>query len=495
MEITNAQIKILKVKAIKLVNQGKTDKASMIYEDLIRNGIESALIYSNLASLKRYKNKKQAIELLKRSIILEPEYCSAYYNLANIYIDLEQHNKAIVCLKQAITIDNKFIAAYMNLGMIYLLANDLYTAIENFNRIIQIDSNNYDAYINLGNAYKGLGELDKAIGLYEKVMKFNPQKLEAFVNYSLTQLLKGNYLLGWKYFDLRSQGKQPIKPHVMPIIKHYESKTLLNRSRLLVVSEQGLGDTLQFMRYIKFLKEKKFKVTFCAQRCLHKLIRSSNIDKKPIDIEEAKLITKGEWISLLSLPSYLGVTPQKPLMYQPYIKANPKLIEKWNNLLNQEKRPIIGINWQGNPNVEKSTLKGRSFQLEKFAKIIDKNNITLLSLQKGYGLEQMSTCSFSNRFINEQDKINEIIDFDETAAIIANCNLIITSDTCVAHLAGGMGKPVWLLIQYIPYWTWGMNKSTTFWYPSMRLFRQKKINDWDEVMERVSKALEHTISF
>ncbi len=163
------------------------------------------------------------------------------------------------------------------------------------------------------------------------------------------------------------------------------------------------------------------------------------------------------------------------------------LNQKWKNILSKEKKPVIGINWQGNPKMEKS-YQGRSLPLEIFSKI-NPGEGRFLSLQKGFGSEQLNDCSFRDKFVDCQDLVSNTWDFLETAAIIENCDLIITSDTSVAHLAGGMGKEVWLLLRDVPYWTWGMEGDTTFWYPSMKLFRQKERHNWQEVMERVSIAI------
>ena len=147
----------------------------------------------------------------------------------------------------------------------------------------------------------------------------------------------------------------------------------------------------------------------------------------------------------------------------------------------------MGINWQGNPSIEKDTLKDRSIPLEMFYSIIKSNNISFLSLQKGFGSEQLDNCSFKDKFVSCQDEINKIWDFNETAAIIENCDLIITSDTAIAHLAGGLGKKTFLLLQNIPDWRWGLKGEKTFWYPSVKLFRQESINNnWVEVVNKIS---------
>ena len=155
-------------------------------------------------------------------------------------------------------------------------------------------------------------------------------------------------------------------------------------------------------------------------------------------------------------------------------------------LILKENKLIIGINWQGNKEMERTGYKGRSITLEYFSKLVNKNSVRFISLQKGFGSEQLANCSFQEQFVACQEAINSTWDFMENAAIIKNCDLVITCDTSIAHLAGGMGKKVWLLLKNIPYWTWGINSKRTFWYPSMRLFRQKERQTWQNVMEDVS---------
>ena len=128
--------------------------------------------------------------------------------------------------------------------------------------------------------------------------------------------------------------------------------------------------------------------------------------------------------------------------------------------------------------------------MKTFAPIIENIDASFLSLQKGFGFEQLTDCRFLDRFVDCQEEINQTWDFVENAAIIMNCDLIITTDTCVAHLAGGLGQPTWLLLHKVPDWRWGMEGKTTFWYPSMRLFRQRERGNWQEVMDRVAMALE-----
>ena len=257
----------------------------------------------------------------------------------------------------------------------------------------------------------------------------------------------------------------------------------------MVVSEQGLGDTIQFMRFILYLRRKGFSISFCAQNKLLDLIKSSGIIAEPLDPSQIHKIKKGNWIPLLSLPRLINVSPDNPLISEPYVKSNQKLTKKWKNILSDEKLPIIGINWQGNPDAEKTSLRGRSMPLELFSKIARNHSCKFLSLQKGFGTEQLENCSFKDKFVSCQEQINKTWNFIETTSIIDNCFMIITTDTYVAHLAGALGKPTWCLLHSEPDWRWGKTGEETFWYPSLKLFRQKSPLNWTEVIDAINIKL------
>ena len=266
----------------------------------------------------------------------------------------------------------------------------------------------------------------------------------------------------------------------------------------MLVSElgQGLGDTLQFIRYALYLKNTGLPVSLYVQTKLHGLIRASGITTRIYSPEQANQLTTGKWLPLCSLPGHLQVRPDHPVIDAPYIKAPEQRVDHWQQKLAAEQRPIIGINWSGLLRVALSGKKEdwRSLPLESFTPLVKKTTVTLLSLQKGDGAEQLADCSFRHRFVGCQEEINRTWDFVETAAIIANCDLIITSATAVAHLAAGMGHPTWLLLTKVPEWRWGIAGDTSFWYPSMRLFRQRERGNWAEVMDRVATVLETLVS-
>ena len=507
------------------MNQGKLQEAETIYRDLIAAGMNSHLVYGNLAAICGMQGKlNELIDLLKKALELKPNYQIAHNNLGlalkdqgdltaaiasfNTALELNPNDPiahynlgialkaqgdlsaAIISYNKALSLKPNYPEAHYNLGNALKDQGDLTAAIASYNKTIELNPNDPLAHNNLGAALEQQGDITAAVASYNKAIELNPNDPDAHGNLAHTLLLLGDYKKGWEEYEWRStKKKNPSLPHSNPSCARFVDVKLNINNQLLLVSEQGLGDTLQFMRYALELKRQGIAVSLCAEPKLHSLIKASGIVSSPLTPEQANKITAGNWLPLLSLPRHLEVSPEKPIINEPYIKTTDTLLKKWGSILSREQRPIIGINWQGNPKVETQSFKGRSLNLETFNSITENHHASLISLQKGFGSEQLDTCSFKNRFVSCQDQVNDTWDFLETAAIIANCDLVITSDTSVAHLAGGMGKTAWLLLKKIPDWRWGLEGERTFWYPSIRLFRQKEHGNWDEVMTRLAKEL------
>ena len=466
---------------------GQLNEAESLTRKAIKINPNFEDAYYNLGNLLKDLGKLQEAELLLRKAIkIKPNYSEAYSNLGLILQDLGKLKEAELSLREAIKIKPYIAAVHYNLGNVLKELGKLQEAELFYRKAIDIKPDLAVAYSNLGNVLKELGKLQEAELFLRKAIKHNPNFAQAFFNLSIIELLKGDYKNGLENYEFRFKTNQPPFIHGKTKIERTNSQKPQKGEMLLVVAEQGLGDTLQFMRYIPYLRNQGLKISFCAQEKLHSLIKSSGIDQNPFATAEAREVSEGKWIPLLSLPRYLGINPKNPIISEPYIFSTNKLKNKWENILSQERGPIIAINWKGNPNAEKIYHIGRSLSLETFSGLARNNNFKFLSLQKGFGSEQLDYCSFKNKFVGCQTKIDATWDFLETAAIIYNCDLIITCDTSIAHLAGGMGKTTWTLLKNSPDWRWGIESESTFWYPSMRLFRQKERNNWQEVMERVS---------
>jgi tetratricopeptide (TPR) repeat protein len=375
------------------------------------------------------------------------------------------------------------------LGCALLAQGDVEAAVAALERALALRPEFPEAHLDLGNARQAQGLLPAAMACFRAAERQRPAYAEARLNLALAQLLSGDYAAGLENYEWRFRTHGSALLVAVPELEPWRGEPLPAGESLLLVAEQGLGDTLQFMRYALPLRERGLAVRLCAPARLHGLIRASGIDPDPLTAERIGSLRSGRWLPLLSLPGQLGVRPDRPLRSEPYLRTDPILREKWRGILAGEGQPVIGLHWQGNPAQEHNHGRGRSLPLEAFAPLAGIEGIRLLSLQKGSGSEQLAACSFRDRFVSCQPAVDEIWDFEETAAIVAACDLVITSDSALAHLAGGLGHPTWLLLKDVPEWRWGLEGETSFWYPSLRLFRQRQRGDWAAVLARVADEL------
>ena len=473
------------------ISQGNIEAAIEAYKQSFKLNPNNSAVCSNLGNaLWEQGDLNAAATWLKNAIEICPDNPHPYNTLGIIYGELGNNDAAITSLNKALRLKPNFVMAHSNLGFALMNKGDLKAATDSLQKALKLNPRHTNALYGFGIIYNEQGNHNDAVTWLNKALMIQPDHSQAHNLLSLVYLLLEDYQKGWAEYEYRAKYRNSsAKPHAMPKSKKWDGHPLKQGEKLLIVSEQGLGDTLQFMRYILFLKKQGVNICFCAQTKLHGLIQASGIEQSPLNSKQANVISNMNWIPLLSLPKHLGVTPTNPIINEPYIASTDELVAKWKSLLSAETSPIIGINWQGNAKAEKTSHKGRSLPLETFSTIIEKIPASIISLQKGFGSEQLESCSFRDRFVSCQELINETYDFLETAAIIVNCDLIITSDTCVAHLAGGLNKPTWLLLKAVPDWRWGLNSKSTFWYPSMRLFRQNESGNWPEVMHQVAIEL------
>jgi len=511
--------------ALELLHRGEHQEAEQIYRHLIAAGDNDASTYGNLAALygmtgrpgemrglletalklnpnypdalsnlgnllKQDGQLQEAVDLYRKALALDPTHAGANGNLGNALKDLGQVDEALQYYREALKHNPDHWPAHNNLGLTIKDRGDLEGAIACYERALALNPKSAEVLNNLGVAYADRGELERSKEMYVQALGLNPNYAEAHNNLGHTLLCLGDYSAGWREYGWRWYKKHPTLPHAVPQCERWlEGRVLQAGEQVLVISEQGLGDTLHFMRYVLTLRELGVNARVCAQTKLHGVIRASGIDAEPFTPPRAAEISEGLWIPMMTLPARLGVCPQQPIHTQPYIQAPSELVEKWRQKLSGARRPVIGINWQGNPNQEKSNALGRSFALREFEPLAQAGIGSLLSLQKGHGSEQLASCSFREHFVACQSDIDHTWDFAETSAIVANCDLVISSDTAVAHLAGGMGQPTWVLLKHTPEWRWGNAGDRSFWYPSMRLFRQPQRDDWRSVIKATVSAL------
>ena len=525
-----AQLAALEQQAFQHIQNNQHHEASRIYDVLIRQGSTSHLVYYNAALIKKKKGDlNESIQLLQTSISLKPDHTNshlllghslqlsghlepaiqhyqsalqlnpdlaqAHHNLGLALHAQEQFEKALSCFDRALAIHPNDANALFSRGNTLIEMGRIKEAVQAYEQAAALGSQQPMLFNNLGNAQRELGQLEASMAAFQLALTLDPSLPEAHWNASLTLLLQGNYREGLQEYEWRfRKTTNPTQPHATSPNGTWCDRLNYETQHVVVVTEQGLGDTLQFMRYVPHLISMGLKVDFCAQPNLHGLIKASGIHPCPLTPEQAQQRGEAPWIPLLSLPYHLGVCPEQPQGNGAYISSCDALIETWKRKLAPSGQLLVGINWQGDPHTERlEYMGGRSFALESLAPLATFNNLQFVSLQKGFGSEQLGACSFQDRFVDCQEEISHTWDFLDCAAVMANCDLIVTSDTAVAHLAGGMGKPTWLLLKAVPDWRWGIKGDQTFWYPSMRLFRQRRPGLWDEVIQRVCEQLSEAI--
>jgi len=362
-------------------------------------------------------------------------------------------------------------------------------AIEYFKNAVRADGNFAEAYSNMGIALHARGDHDQALECWQRAIELEPDYAQAHWNRSLVLLLKGRFAEGWKEYEWRRRTSLIASAYPHKLDKpRWDGKPFTGK-RLLVHYEQGLGDNLQFVRYLPMVKPLGGTVIFETLKPLRPLLSNfDGIDElieaspdSPPDVEF------DIYTSLMDLPGIFGTTIDNIPAEVPYLHADPASVERWRERLYGAGLKV-GLVWSGRPTGanEVLSLQYRSCRLEHFLPLADIPDVSLYGLQKGPTAEQAAQLSKQIIACNYGE---EFKDFADTAAAIENLDLVISIDTSVAHLAGAMGKPVWVLLKSDADWRWLLDRDDCPWYPTMRLFRQNKPYDWGEVLGRVADEL------
>ena len=434
------------------------------------------------------KNRiNDSLDLNRRVIELSPNDAEGHYNLGVSLKKLNQFEKAELSYKKAILLNPNFAEAYNNLGNVLKELNKLEKAKVSYKKAILLNPNFAEAYNNLGNALKELGNLNEAEINLKKAITLKNDYNEAFYNLSSVFNLRGDLLKGLKFYEWRLIKEEPTaRPPRTKFI--WDGIKSLKGKKFLVYEEQGLGDIIQFYRYLPLLEEKGAEVTFKVKTRLHKLLKSSN-NKVKLTSDFPKDNNIEFESPLLSIP-YLLKTDVKTIPANiPYLKANSIKVAEWKNKLSTKKFKV-GICWQGSKN---KVDRGRSFSISNFNDISKIPNLELINLYKGEEEKQILDINFEvttfNKSLNEKENA-----FIDTSAIMMNCDLIITSDTVIAHLAGALGCTVWVVLKYVPDWRWMLDRLDSPWYPTTKLYRQNNVDDWVPVFNQIKDDLENIIN-
>ncbi|HEY9836969.1 MAG TPA: tetratricopeptide repeat protein, partial [Vampirovibrionales bacterium] len=415
----------------------------------------------------------------RQVIALDAHHSQAHYHLGNALQELGQVTQAIAHIQEATTLEPSYTEAHNTLGNLFLKAGRITEAMACFQRAIALDSQYIDAQINLGTVFLEQHQITAAIATYHRALKIQPDSAEAHFNLALSLLTAGDFPGGFAEYEWRWRIKgYPALPHFE--VPRWEGSDLTGKT-LLLYGEQGLGDTLQFIRYASLLAQQGIRVVAWVAAPLISVLKTvpgiEGVSSKPEELEPFE-----SWVPLMSLPRILGTTLTTIPATIPYLQPPAS-----RELPIESAGFKIGIVWAGNPK-HKTDYK-RSCSLNIFQPLLTVPGVQFYSLQKGQAGE-----TWQGKNLPIHDLAPYLHDFGDTAAAISQLDLIITVDTSIAHLAGAMGKPTWLLLAYTPDWRWGLEGSDSPWYPSLRLFRQQQPGNWQEVGDRIAETLRQTVA-
>ncbi len=469
---------------------------------------------------------QEAEQLYQQALAAQPNNPNAWCYLGMLRHDQERYSEALAAYGRALELQPNFPIALNNLGNTYRLMRRLDDALAAFDRAIEQKPDYLIAFKNKATTLCWEGRVADALRVYEQAVEFAPDDADVHKHLGIMRLLLGDFAGGWPEYDWRWKTGEIKFPQLD--IPQWDGSSLDGKS-ILLTPEQGLGDTIHFIRYAAWLKEryKNCRVIFHCPKPLRELLAScpgidefvattdnlsvssfprsagerteSDAPRQPTTSFRRSASERQEthapretaidyFAPLLHIPSVLGHTPADFPVNVPYISADEALVRQWREKLAAYPGRKIGLAWRGSPTHQADTM--RSIPLAEFVPLLRLKGVHFFSLQKGKPAEELNTLAGRLDIVDLGSSLDEKTGaFVETAAVMKNLDLVIACDTAIAHVAGALGVPVWVGLCNVPDWRWLASGDTTVWYPSMRLFRQTKVGDWSGVTNRMAAAL------
>ncbi|HVN94411.1 MAG TPA: tetratricopeptide repeat protein [Terracidiphilus sp.] len=503
-----------------LARLGRTKEAEKRYRRALVMRPDFAAAWINLGSLLREEGREAEAEAaLRRAVELRPDLISGWVNLAILERDRRRTEAAEAHLRRALALNPnqvETLVAWCQLraaerdvagarewmrwalarnaefdevvnmhGIVLHLEGRFEEAIEEFERAEELG--NGAAPSNRGNSLMEMGRMREALKAQESAVAMDPASAGAEYNLALTELRLGDWERGWAGYEARWRFREVHRRPRSFKQPRWDGEEL-HGERVLLYAEQGLGDTIQFCRYAALVAARGGFPVLQVQPAAERLMRSLAVVHAGL-AETAMMDAEGLAFDfecpLMSLPAVFGTTVETVPWTGAYLGADEDLVrEKVMQLSSWRPGPRVGMAWAGNPKYKADAV--RSIKLKTLLPLLRAVNANWISLQKGEAAEQIASLPDDVRVL---DGSSNERDLAETAALIATLDLVITTDTCIAHLAGAMGKPVWILLPKLADWRWMEEMERTPWYPTARLFRQRAAGDWADVVERVIAEL------
>jgi len=448
--------------------------------------------YNNRAhALNALMRHEDAVASCDQAIALRSNYPEAYNNRGNALNALGRHADAVASYDKAIAFAPKYAEAYNNRGNALYHLGRAEEATASYELAIAIRPDYAEAYNNRGNALTSLQRCEPALASYDRAIALKPDYAEALFNKSVLLLLMGRFPEGWRLYEWRKIKANPIAARDYPQALWLGDADITGKT-ILLTEEQGLGDTIQFCRYAALVAQRGARVIMEVPPQLTRL--AASLPGVAQVVETGRPLPAFDLhCPLLSLPLAFKTELATIPAAIPYLKADPDQSKIWKARLGTKTKLRVGLVWSGGirPHQPVSVNQRRNIPLAKFA-VLNNPSVAFYSLQKGQPGESELGELKGNAWNGPEivDFTGAIGDFSDTAAFMDNLDLAITVDTAAAHLAGALGKPVWILNRFDTDWRWLLDRTDSPWYPTARVFRQEKPGDWENVIQRVKVELD-----
>lgn len=466
-----------------LKQAGRPDEAMAAYARAVALRPSFAEAQSNLGMCLQDRGQTdEAVACLERALALRPDLAEAHTNLGLALESRGQPDQAMECHRRALALRPDYPEAHNNLGNALKLAGRFGEAVDCYARALELRPGYAEAENNLGLALAAQGRVAESLAAFQRALALRPDFAQARWNKGITLLLKGDYAGGWPLYEARWQAIGPrarLPDFTEPL---WTGQQPLAGRTILLHHEQGLGDTLMALRYVPLLARQGARVVLQMPAALADMAAGVP-GANSVVVEGGALPPFDLQCPMMSLPLAFGTTLQDVPREIPYLYAPESRQAAWRERLGPHRRPRIGLVWSGS---RSQAFDQRPVPLRKLWPLLERD-ADFISLQQEYRPEDETLLRGDDRI---RDCAAELKDLADTAALVMQLDLVVTIDTAVAHLAGGLGKPVWLLLAFAADYRWLLEREDSPWYPSLRLFRQAGFGDWDPVLARLGTALD-----
>ncbi len=460
----------------------KPEEAIRWYQEAVQLNAANAQARNNLGTLLVETHQPdKALQHFQQLVKEFPQVPVYHFNCGNAYRALGRLKEAAECYQQAISLNSRFFEAHYNLAKVLSDLGELSQSEHHFEQAVRLNPRLKESWVNYVYVLQEQGKVAEALQIVEQGLHQFPNDKTLRWNRCVLFLLQGQYRQAWPDYELRLEmGQTKVPNYPFP---RWDGQPIGDKT-LLVYNDQGLGDAIQFFRFLPRIRPHVGRLVLQVPEPLHRLLAYQQIaDEIVTEIPEYRDAIDYQ-IPIGSLPGVLNVSLQEVSVEVPYLKIDAAWQLSLKSFFLKLNKFNIGIVWRGNPKHTRDM--DRSLRLSYFQPLAEIPGVQLFSLQKGGGENEVRQVPFGNKIIPLGHLLT---DMALTAAVIQQLDLVITVDTSVAHLSAALGKPTWILLQFAPDWRWLLHRTDSPWYPTVQLFRQTRWRDWNTVFEAVIQAL------